>query len=346
MMESMANFQRMGGNWQFRSVVNLDINTAVYKSLRGNSYIPLPKELASKSAIINLKNNNNLCFKWAVTRALNPVDKNAEKIDKNLQKQAEELNWQDINFPVSLSDIDKFERRNEDDYLNVFGYDGDKIYPLRHTKQKHAIDLLLIDDGQKQHYCLIKNFNKLLGQSRNPMCYCKRCLNGFTRKDALYNRKTYCNEQDAVKVTVPEPDTMLSFKNYNRSTRVPFVVYADFESFIKPFDTCQPKTNESYSNKIQKHIPISFCIYVKCFDDSIYTPHTITFTAENEDDDVGQIFVNRLEEVIKQIYNQTKFAKKIIYTKTREKNLFLLLLVIFVKVFRRRPGKRSLSLNG
>jgi len=89
MMESMANFQRMGGNWQFRSVVNLDINTAVYKSLRGNSYIPLPKELASKSAIINLKNNNNLCFKWAVTRALNPVDKNAEKIDKNLQKQAE-----------------------------------------------------------------------------------------------------------------------------------------------------------------------------------------------------------------------------------------------------------------
>jgi len=55
MMESMAYFQRMGGNWQFRSVVNLDINTAVYKPLRGNSYIPLSKELASKSAIINLK---------------------------------------------------------------------------------------------------------------------------------------------------------------------------------------------------------------------------------------------------------------------------------------------------
>ena len=236
------------------------------------------------------------------------------------KRDTEELNWQDINFPVSLSDIDKFERRNEDDYLNVFGYDGDKIYPLRHTKQKHAIDLLLIDDGQKQHYCLIKNFNKLLGQSGNPMYYCKRCLNGFTRKDALYNRKTYCNEQDAVKVILPETDTMLSFKNYNRSMRVPFVVYADFESCIKPLDTCQPKTDESYTNKIQKHIPISFCIYVKCFDDNVYTPHTVTFTAENEDDDVGQIFVNKLEEVIKQIYNQTKFAKKIIYTYKDQKN--------------------------
>jgi len=57
------------------------------------------------------------------------------KIDKNLLKQAEELNWQDINFPVSLIDIGKFEKRNEGVYVNVFGYD-DKIYPLRHTKQK------------------------------------------------------------------------------------------------------------------------------------------------------------------------------------------------------------------
>ena len=76
----------------------------------------------------------------------------------NKRTQAEELNWQDNNFPVSLSDIGKFERRNEGVYVNVFSYDEDKIYPLRHTKQKHAIDLLLIDDGQKQHYCLIKFF--------------------------------------------------------------------------------------------------------------------------------------------------------------------------------------------
>jgi len=73
-------------------------------------------------------------------------DEHAERIDKNLQKQAEELKWNEIQFPVSLSDIDKFERRNEGLYVNVFGYDGDKIYPLRHTKQKHTIDLLLIDD--------------------------------------------------------------------------------------------------------------------------------------------------------------------------------------------------------
>ena len=55
MMESMACFQTCGSNWQFRNVVKLDINTAVYSPLRGSSYIELPKKLAVKKAIINMK---------------------------------------------------------------------------------------------------------------------------------------------------------------------------------------------------------------------------------------------------------------------------------------------------
>ena len=41
------------------------------------------------------------------------------------------------------------------------------MYPLRHAKQENAIDLLLIDDGQKQHYCLIKKFNRLMARGSN-----------------------------------------------------------------------------------------------------------------------------------------------------------------------------------
>src|SRR5688572_12936829 len=72
-MESMASFQMRGSNWRFKSVVKLDINTAVYKPLRGSSYIPLPAFLAKKTAIINLKNDDDECFKWSITRALNPT---------------------------------------------------------------------------------------------------------------------------------------------------------------------------------------------------------------------------------------------------------------------------------
>src|SRR6218665_4154333 len=73
-LESMATFQMRGSNCRFNQVVKLDINTIVYKPLKGSSYIKLPTELANKKAIINLKNGDNECFKWCITRALNPID--------------------------------------------------------------------------------------------------------------------------------------------------------------------------------------------------------------------------------------------------------------------------------
>ena len=83
-MESMASFQMRGSNWRFRAVVKLDINTVIYKPLKGSSYIPLPAELASKKAIINLKNDDEECFKWCVTRALNPTEDNPHRITREL----------------------------------------------------------------------------------------------------------------------------------------------------------------------------------------------------------------------------------------------------------------------
>ena len=77
--------------------------------LGGSSYIPLLEFLAAKKAIINLKNEDDECFKWAITRALNTVEKNCERIDKNLREKSEVLNWDGLKFPVNLSDINKFE---------------------------------------------------------------------------------------------------------------------------------------------------------------------------------------------------------------------------------------------
>lgn len=45
-------------------------------------------------------------------RALNPKDHNAERIDKELRKQADELNWDGIEFPMTKSHFQIFERNN------------------------------------------------------------------------------------------------------------------------------------------------------------------------------------------------------------------------------------------
>ena len=74
-LESLAKFQRQGSKWRFQSVLSLDLHTVKYVPLGGDFYIPLPKFLAAKKAIISLKNDDDECFKWAITRALNPVEK-------------------------------------------------------------------------------------------------------------------------------------------------------------------------------------------------------------------------------------------------------------------------------
>ena len=212
MKESMASFQKRGSNWRFVAVQRLDINTVEYKPLKGSSYIPLPKCLADKKTIINLKNDDNQCFKWCVARALNHVEEHSERVTKELQKQAEELNWNGITFPVTLNEIDKFERNNTDLSVNVFGYEGfvkhfvkHFVYPLRISKheRKDVVDLLLISNDSTNHYCLIKNLSKLLSthvsNNKESRLYCRRCLNSFRSKEALDKHKRYCNQHAVVR---------------------------------------------------------------------------------------------------------------------------------------------------
>ena len=77
---NIAVFQMNGSGRTFHSIVSLDIHTMKYKPLRGGTYIPLPKFLASKKALINMKfksekrrNEAVQCFMLCIARALSPV---------------------------------------------------------------------------------------------------------------------------------------------------------------------------------------------------------------------------------------------------------------------------------
>ena len=323
-LEAMATFQRDDSNWTFKSIICLEIHTVVYEPLKGNSYILLPPKLAQKKAIINMKNEDDKCFTWSVLRALNPREEHAERIDKDLNKKEDSLNMTGIVYPVQLNAIDKFERQNPTISTNVFGYE-ESVCPLRVSKceDREVVNLLLISDDEKRHYCLIKSMSRLLSSQtskRNGVqYYCMRCLNPFHSQESLDKHLEYCSTHEAVKTEMPGEGTILSFKNYNRSMRVPFIVYADFESFIKPIDTCEPNPENSYTKQYQKHTPSSFCYYIKCFDDEVYYQNPVTYTASTENEDVAQIFVNMLEEDVKSIYKRFGKPKKMLFgAKERE----------------------------
>ena len=52
----------------------------------------------------------------------------------------------------------------------------------------------------------------------------------------------------------------------------------------------------------------------KVFDDTLYSQQPVTFVKEFNDDDVAQIFIDKLEKNIKEIYDRFKFHKKMIMT--------------------------------
>ena len=259
---------------------------------------------------------------WCVLRALNPKGVHPERLDKELMEKENTLNMEGINYSVSLKDLNKFEKQNPTISITVHGYERKNVYPLRNstnTDRKYSIILMLIEVGGVKHYCLVKDLSRLLSSQisshNGKHHFCSRCFNPFWDRKSLIKHQEYCNEYEAVKIQLPKEGTMLKFKNHDRSEKVPFLVYADFECCIKPMQSCEPNPGSSYTKQYQKHEPSSFCYYIKCFDDEVYKPKLVSYTGEN----AAQKFVDILEEDIKIIANIPK--KKMIFGK-EEKERF------------------------
>ena len=324
-----------GSGWRFEKVEKLVLHTTRWEPVNAGSYIELPQELKNRKAIINMKNQDDKCFMWCVLRALNLKDRDNERIDNDLKNKVDTLNMEGIQYPVSLRGIDRFEHLNPEISITVLGYnEEEKVYPLKVSKYtgcKHDIVLLLIKDGEKSHYCLVKNISALLSSQINnhkgTRYFCLNCFNSFKSPDSLDKHKEYCYNNECVKISMPPPNTFLRFKNFRYSEKAPFAIYADFESLIKPLDNCDPDPNKSYTKKYQKHEPISFCYYIKCFNDTlckeIFNDDTKRkqlnsyIKTKPEDPDAIDVFIKWLEDDVKFLANIK--PKKMIFTKEDEK---------------------------
>ena len=277
-----------------------------YIPLRGETWISLPKELANKKAIINMQNKDNKCFLWCVLRALNLREKEPQRIDKKIKEKENTLNMDGIEYPVNLKDIDKFEKQNSTISITVFGYKEKDVHPLRNSNnmdREHNIRLMLIEKDGVKNYCLVKNISRLLSSQvskhNGKKYFCDRCLNHFWCEQSLNKHLEYCSNHEAVKIEMPKKGDILKFENYYKGERLPFIIYADTESLIKPIQSCEPSPQSSYTKKYQKHEPISFSYYIKCFDDNVFEPRLRSYTGE----DAMQKFVEWLEKDIKIIAN-------------------------------------------
>ena len=308
-IDNIDSFQEVSTGWGFKEVVKLEINTTDFKPMKGSSYIPLPDWIMRKKAIVSIRNKDDKCFLWSVVRYLYPREKNDGRLT-DLKQYEFYLNTKGITFPMKLKDINKFEKLNPDlPGINVFSVNENKtIYPLREVNGdcKKTIDLFYYEEDGKFHYSLIKNFSRLIrsqitSRTNEPIHICKRCFSHFTKEELLDKHIQYCSNNKTAIVKMPEKNKFLYYKNYERQLPIPFVVYADFECFTKPMNTCSPNPKDSYNYNYQKHEPSGFCFYVKGIVNKKITP--IIYTKTSEDEDISKVFVEKLTEVTKGIYN-------------------------------------------
>ena len=74
-----------------------------------------------------------------------------------------ELDYQDIKFPVPIKDYEKIEQKNNI-CIDTFCYENNLIYSvfLSDKTFEKCMDLLLIADEIKSHYVYIKDFNRIM----------------------------------------------------------------------------------------------------------------------------------------------------------------------------------------
>ena len=99
-----------GSGWVIDRRDSHYINVITYKALNGSSYVKLPSELQnSGKGLINIKNDDDECFRWCHIRFLNPQKANPQRINRVDKQMINELNYDGIAFPVTQKQYNKIE---------------------------------------------------------------------------------------------------------------------------------------------------------------------------------------------------------------------------------------------
>lgn len=242
------------------------LSVASFAPISGSTYPgKLPPAFHSKKCI-NVKNKDEFCFLYSVflghMRNQDPTYfkqmKNKDRVAPYRESALNTFNRGNLQFPLKVMDIPKFEKLNPELRINVFEYTGSlttfqscKVSPLyiSDSSQDEEICLLLWDG----HYVLLdwKAFSNMQGQSKH---YCSRCFSSFRSKDALDKHRHDCSEHAGKKVVMPKEgkDDIKTFAADHMRYQLPGFIVADFEAALVDNETSET-TTAGKTRKLNQH---------------------------------------------------------------------------------------------
>ncbi|KAL6429496.1 hypothetical protein ACFW04_008280 [Cataglyphis niger] len=213
--------------------------------MRAGCHIKLPREIMMKRAVINMQSRDNACFAWSLIAVLYPTERNADR-KSSYPHYTTILNLQDIEFPMTMNQIKKIREKN--------------IVPLclNDFKRYKHINLLYVENNNIGHFAWIKNLFRLVSSQLSEKDHRKYICDWYVYfiYYKLQSHTVDCREVNDCAIKLPsDKDKWLTFNNYNRKKRLPFVVYADLECVLEKTE------KEKY---YQHHQVFSIAYYVHC----------------------------------------------------------------------------------
>ncbi|KAE9524462.1 hypothetical protein AGLY_015183 [Aphis glycines] len=139
-----------------------------------SSYIPLPENIKNKHAIINVKNEDDKCFLWAILSALHRCEKDPQRVTKYKKwKNDFDKELKGIEFPVKTTDVPKFVKRTKDISINMEDNEDKDLWKL--------VGSQMTKDGHRRFLC-------------------KMCLNSFDTENKLNDHIHHCGNNKAAKI--------------------------------------------------------------------------------------------------------------------------------------------------
>ena len=204
----------LNNRFVFDEVLCIDVDFHQLNLTRGSSYLPLPEWLAHKKVIINPKNEDQECFKWAViaTSKWEEIDKDPQRISK-LNRFEANFDWSGIGFLVSMKDIKKFELKDQVS-INLLVTEDRQIYICRKGgNYKRVINLMIISESNRKHYVAIKSLSRLLSSQntkhKGKEYFCMNCLQGFKEEASRNEHVGYCKDNESVRIEMPHKKSIV-----------------------------------------------------------------------------------------------------------------------------------------
>ena len=183
---------------------------------------------------------------------------------------------------------------------------------------ERSVKLMILEEGEKKHYIAIKSLERLLSvqnsKHKETQHFCDNRLHGFKTQESRDKHYDYCRSNESVRIEMPDKDPIVRYSNGQHQFKVPFIMYADFESILEPIQGARNNPNVSSTIGVNAHKPSGWCLHSEFAYGKVKVP-----TTQYRCSDCVERFCDKIISEAKRLYKSYPEVPMLPPTKTQVK---------------------------